>query len=806
LTQLLARVTKRWAKDGVTAAARISAAGTLCALFALGVSAQATPPAQTASTTQSTSARKPAQTATTRATKRVTPPAAKATTTPKADQQLAGLASALHDKPTAANEDRLIAFQHLHAKDTDGSLAAIALGHYELEKTHPAEALDWFAAALTHPTNLDEYALFWRAQSLRQLNHNDQALQDLQTFRTKYPDSVMSDVAVQAFAEAALATGDAQRAAALLNTYERTPLKTPLLLLRAQAREKTDSLIAAATDYETIYYNFPLSDEARTASTRMDDLARQLGNAYPVASAAQQAARAEALYGAHRWRDAILEFQVVAEESAGADRDHAELRIAQCRSSLGGGSSSLVSVSFTTPDAEAERLYSLSQTYRSEKRDAEMFATIDQLASRFPQSSWTGEADFSAGNYDWVALDREHAADYYSKVALNFPSSENAPTAAWRAAWTAYLDRNPDAAMQLQLFIHDFPGSSTVPDALYWLGRLAEKGGNVPQARSYYGKDSQRFPQTFFGLLASAKVTELGLGPVDPADILSAIPDAPEPGELDAPIPPEAQDRWERAQNLRLIGLDSTAELELRAAYATTQAPRLLLEAASAAIAADQYAAGIALARQAYPQPESHQVKEMPSAVAKVLYPLPYLPAVSTAAAQNHLDPMLVAGVMRQESGFQPEAVSNRGAVGLMQLEPATALLLARRLRLHYARARLFDPQYNLQLGTLYLSDLINQFGGPEGALAAYNAGEDRSKLWQSERDYSEPAEFVESIPFSQTHDYVQIVMRNAAIYRMLNQSGSVSTHTAPTKSNAVKASSPNRAAGTKTKAAPAQP
>jgi soluble lytic murein transglycosylase len=159
-----------------------------------------------------------------------------------------------------------------------------------------------------------------------------------------------------------------------------------------------------------------------------------------------------------------------------------------------------------------------------------------------------------------------------------------------------------------------------------------------------------------------------------------------------------------------------------------------------------------------------------------------------------------VTGIMRQESAFQPDAVSRMGAVGLMQVLPKTAPQLARRLRISYTRARLFDPDFNLQLGTLYVSDLLAQFGTPEAALAAYNAGEDRVKLWQSERTYSDPLEFAESIPFAETRDYVQIVMRNAEIYRILNPTPppatnapvhkSVSTKSAPAQSNPAKSKS----------------
>jgi len=129
---------------------------------------------------------------------------------------------------------------------------------------------------------------------------------------------------------------------------------------------------------------------------------------------------------------------------------------------------------------------------------------------------------------------------------------------------------------------------------------------------------------------------------------------------------------------------------------------------------------------------------------------------------------MFVAGLIRQESAFESTALSRAGAVGLMQLMPKTASKMARQMKLRYARGRLTDPGYNLQLGSRYLAGLIQALGTPEEALAAYNAGEDRVAQWKAGQNYLETAEFVESIPFTETREYVQIVSRNADVYRQV--------------------------------------
>ena len=124
-------------------------------------------------------------------------------------------------------------------------------------------------------------------------------------------------------------------------------------------------------------------------------------------------------------------------------------------------------------------------------------------------------------------------------------------------------------------------------------------------------------------------------------------------------------------------------------------------------------------------------------------------------------------GLIRQESAFNPGAISSANARGLMQLLPGTAARQSRRKR--GVGRRIYDPAYNIRLGCAYLAGLVTRFDGRlEQALAAYNAGDSRVKDWLSQRQFSEPAEFAETIPFRETRVYVQTVLRDAEIYRQL--------------------------------------
>jgi soluble lytic murein transglycosylase len=154
----------------------------------------------------------------------------------------------------------------------------------------------------------------------------------------------------------------------------------------------------------------------------------------------------------------------------------------------------------------------------------------------------------------------------------------------------------------------------------------------------------------------------------------------------------------------------------------------------------------------------------------KLAFPLPYRAELERFSKENGLDPFLVAALIRQESEFNAKAISRSNARGLMQIEPVTGRELSRKLRLRaYSTARLFQPSMNLQLGSYYLKTVVASLNGHlEAALAAYNAGPGRARSWLSWGEFREPAEFVETVPFSETRNYIETVLRNADVYRRL--------------------------------------
>jgi len=232
---------------------------------------------------------------------------------------------------------------------------------------------------------------------------------------------------------------------------------------------------------------------------------------------------------------------------------------------------------------------------------------------------------------------------------------------------------------------------------------------------------------------------------------------------------PAAAARIERAKLLQQAGLNDWADQELRFGAKAGEQPYVM-------------ALQLASFSSAKPDQALHYIKayaggylyvpidSAPRQFWTFAFPLPFRTEVESFSKQNGLDPFLMAALIRQESEFNPKAVSKTGARGLAQIQPATGRELSRRLKVAtYSTAGLFQPGLNLQLGTYYLKSLLGQVGGREdAALAAYDAGLSRVRAWLTWGDFREPAEFIESIPFTETRGYVQGILRNADIYRRL--------------------------------------
>jgi soluble lytic murein transglycosylase len=227
---------------------------------------------------------------------------------------------------------------------------------------------------------------------------------------------------------------------------------------------------------------------------------------------------------------------------------------------------------------------------------------------------------------------------------------------------------------------------------------------------------------------------------------------------------------FEKAKLLLNAGLVDFAVRELQASDGGQGANWATLEIARVYTEAGLYHRALQSLKRAVPNYYSLELSQLPRPYWEFLFPTPYWPNLRREAESNGLDPYLVASLIRQESEFNPTAVSHANAYGLMQLLPVVGKGMARETKLRgYNVDRLLEPSVNLQLGTRYFKEMVNEYNGQvEYALAAYNAGTNRVADWRANGTYKDIDEFVESIPFTETREYVQAITRNAAVYKLL--------------------------------------
>jgi len=226
--------------------------------------------------------------------------------------------------------------------------------------------------------------------------------------------------------------------------------------------------------------------------------------------------------------------------------------------------------------------------------------------------------------------------------------------------------------------------------------------------------------------------------------------------------------RIERSRLLRSAGLADLADSELRFGARNGGQPALLgMEMADAA---DAPHSAMHIMKGMAPEYLSLPFNAAPRKYWETLFPLPYRGDLERDAHQAGIDPFLLAGLIRQESEFDPQALSPAKAYGLMQVRPGTGREFARKAGVgRFTNRMLFQPAINLKLGASILRGMLDENNDKlEETLASYNAGPAHLVTWLSWNQYREPAEFVEAIPFTETRDYVQAVLRNADVYRRL--------------------------------------
>jgi soluble lytic murein transglycosylase len=402
-------------------------------------------------------------------------------------------------------------------------------------------------------------------------------------------------------------------------------------------------------------------------------------------------------------------------------------------------------------------------------RDDQAIDDYRELLGDHPRHPRAAQAEFLAA---WLELHHgQRSGEWHMERFVEGPRGRRSPSRRRQGVWHLGLrayerQRFSRAAEMFERYAHMGSGPMVQARGAYWLGRTRQSAGDRDAAAESYRRAMQVQPLHWYALLARQRLVELG---EDPGPPFGGEPETkaspPEPLEPTLPPGPALYARLGfRGDAVRAL---RRQERPVRAAAPQGRELEALVTAYQRlGVAERPYRLVVVRHRGVLgerPSPTNRWIWQ-------AAYPRPWPEAARAAAASRGLRPELLYAIMRQESSYDPDVVSYAGAVGLMQVMPATAQKLADRHGIEVRRDMLFLPDWNLRFGATYVDQLLQQLEGQVPlAVAAFNAGAANVRSWLDERGELPLDHFVERIPFDQTRNYVRHVISHYARYRYLD-------------------------------------
>jgi len=683
---------------------------------------------------------------------------------------LAGPARAYRAGPTPARLAAVERWAALHPQDAPLVQLTLGVVAYE-QKDYPA-AVASLRKARPKLDRIADYVAYYLGAARVEAGDFDGVPRDLEAAH-RQPSSPVAGRAWVMEARARQAADPAGAVKLLRDHYAELPQPDGGLAL-ADCYVAAGDLASAADFLERANAQFVTGEAAGRTGDALNSLQERMGAAFPRPLPQQRLHRADRLLQMRQYEEARAEYQSSVDLLNGSEHEQALVRAAAAElldDHAGAACDDLNHMQLNPGEAEAERIYYVAECAHRAGDETQVGTALDRLTAQYPKSSWRLKAMIAAAGRSWVKNQPQSYLPLYQAAYQDFPDDPQAVLWHWKVAFRAYFERRGDAENLLREQLRNYPGSGSAAAALYFLGRLAEDAQDLGAARLYFERVMTAMEGYYYAAEARERLRRTEIrnanGSAQVAEFLAGVR-LPKAEAVPTRATAATELRIGRSRILRSAGLTDLADEELRFGARTDgQAALLAMEGAAAAEAPYQ---GMHLMKALAPDYLNLRLTEAPRRFWELLFPLPYRAELTADARRSGLDPFLVAGLVRQESEFNPGAVSHAHAYGLTQVLPGTGRRFARSAGVvRVTTGVLTQPAANLKIGTAILRSMLDQNGGNlEQTLAAYNAGPNRVAEWLTWNTYREPAEFVESIPYAETREYVQAVLRNAEMYRRL--------------------------------------
>lgn len=670
-------------------------------------------------------------------------------------------------------------FDSRFANTKTGALAKLLRARIRLENgdaNGAAEILN--TNVIKQKTKLGDYALWLRGRALLQAQKPAEALTVFHQLANEFPNSLRFREAKLLWADAAMQSGRAAEVSTFLEDLNDKNV-ADALLATAKAFEQNGDQAQAIAFYRRTYFYGAGSAASKQAEAKLTTLAQPL----TPQTADEAKVRADKLFGAKNYAEAAAAYGNLIGIFPNAATPEVNLNriIAFGATRKTADAQSAFNLIPASAKEKEEAYYRLAIAFGDARQWAQARQITDEMRQKYPSSRWTPKTLVAVGLEARDAKNKPEETYFLRSALTNYPNAVEVAQAQFELAWLEHEADNVQTSSQMLIeHLARYADKDTTfrGRAGYWAARDSERAGKFSEACALYDAVIYRYSANWYGYLANQRIANLKQqgkcqnAPNFPKDSLVGRAAA---NLKTVTVAPETAteretEKLSRADELGIVGLfDWSFEEINEAARTAPNSPKVNLTLAKHyRLKEDNVNALLALARS-YPDYSQMFPEEMGREEWDIFYPLDHWQHIKLWARNRQLDQYQIAGLIRQESVFNPRAKSGANAYGLMQLLIPTARLVARKFgsSTPISAETLFQPAINIELGTGYMREQFDKFGRIEYVAVAYNAGPGRVPQWRASLPL-EMDEFVEAIPFRETKGYVQGVIRNSAQYRRL--------------------------------------